>query len=158
ARLTRFARDRGIPVLATACAHAPDDPEMSQLGPHCLVGTLGQSRVEATAWPGSRVLGPSETFSGAGPSHLTVEDRAFDVFSRLAAERLVGLYDRDRPTLVVYGVARDYCVKAAVLGLLGCGCKVAVVVDAIRAIDRDGEAEALAEFTRRGALLTLTGV
>jgi nicotinamidase/pyrazinamidase len=158
ARLTRFARDHGIPVLATACAHAPDDPEMSQFGPHCLVGTPGQARAEATAWPGSYVLGPSETFSGEVPPHLTVEKRAFDVFSHPDADRLVRHYDRDRPTFVVYGVATDYCVKAAALGLLERGCKVAVVVDAIRAIDRDGEADTLAEFTRRGALLTLTEV
>jgi nicotinamidase/pyrazinamidase len=157
-RLTRFARDHGIPVLATACAHAPDDPEMSQFGPHCLVGTPGQSRVEATARPGGRVLGPSESFSGELPPHLTVEKRAFDVFSHPDADRLVALYNRGRPTFVVYGVATDYCVKAAALGLLERGCKVAVVVDAIRAIDRDGEADALAEFTRRGALLTLTEV
>jgi nicotinamidase/pyrazinamidase len=59
---------------------------------------------------------------------------------------------------VVYGVVTDYCVKAAVLGLLDRGHKVAVVVDAVRPIDPDAEAEVFAEFTRRGALLTLTEV
>jgi nicotinamidase/pyrazinamidase len=158
ARLTRFARERGIPVLATACAHTPDDPELGQFGPHCLAGTPGQARVEATAWPGGHVLGPDEMFSGGIPPHLTVGKRVFDAFSHPEADRLVALYNRAQPTFVVYGVATDYCVKAAALGLMERGCKVAVVVDAIRAIGRDAEAEVLAEFTRRGSLLTLTEV
>src|SRR5690242_14266786 len=28
ARLTRFAQEHAIPILATACAHLPDDPEL----------------------------------------------------------------------------------------------------------------------------------
>ena len=62
------------------------------------------------------------------------------------------------PTFVVYGVATDYCVKVAVLGLLTRGHRVAVVVDAIRAVDPASEADILTEFARRGALLTLTDV
>jgi nicotinamidase/pyrazinamidase len=158
ARLTGFAREHGIPVLATACAHEPGDPELSRFPPHCMVGTPGGARVEATTWPGGRVLGTSERFSGELPAHLTVQKREFDVFTHPEAGRLVELYAHGRPTFVVYGVATDYCVKAAVLGLLERGCKVAVVVDAVRAIDRDHEADVFAEFTRRGALLTLTEV
>ena len=160
AGLTEFARRQGIPILATACSHAPDDPEMDQFGPHCLAGSPGQERVAATAWEGGSVVGPSGefSFSETVPAHLTLQKREFDVFSHPEADRIITRYDRDRPTFVVYGVATDYCVKAAVLGLLDRGCKVAVVVDAVRAIDADGEAEVFAEFTRRGALLTITEV
>ena len=158
ARLTGFARRESVRVLATACSHTPDDPEMGQFGPHCLAGTPGEERVAATAWDGSRVVGPSGRYSGSIPAHLTLQKREFDVFSHPEADLIVALYKRDRPTFVVYGVATDYCVKAAVLGLLGRGCEVAVVVDAVRAIDADREADVLAEFTRGGALLTLTDV
>ena len=160
ARLTEFARSRGIPVIATACAHAPDDPEMATFGPHCLVGTVGQTRVSETACETSQVLGVADRFEPNGrlPSHLTVEKRAYDVFSHPEAARLFAHYNEDRPTFVVYGVATDYCVRAAVLGLLERGCKTAVVVDAVRAIDVAGEPETLAEFTRRGATLTLAEV
>ncbi|MBX6316059.1 MAG: isochorismatase family protein, partial [Isosphaeraceae bacterium] len=47
ARLTACARDRLIPVLATACAHRLDDPDPEPFPPHCLVGTPGQGRVWA---------------------------------------------------------------------------------------------------------------
>src|SRR3954469_22406631 len=61
ARLTEFARAHGIPVLATGCAHSLDDDELAQFPPHCMVGTPGQRRTEATAWPGSLVLEPDAT-------------------------------------------------------------------------------------------------
>ena len=151
ARLTEFARERGIPVLATACSHAPEDPEIEQFGPHCMAGTPGQSRVEATAWPGGEVIGTSGTLSGSIPPHLTIEKREFDVFSHPEADRLDRALHRERPTFVVYGVATDYCVAAAVLGLLDRGCKVAVVVDAVRAIDSASEAEVLTGSSGEGA-------
>jgi nicotinamidase/pyrazinamidase len=160
ARLTRFARDRGIPVLATACSHTPDDPELDHFPPHCMAGTPGQERVGATARPGGCLLGVAGKFEDDEdlPAHLTVEKREYDVFRHPEADRIAARYARDRPTFVVYGVATDYCVRAAALGLLERGHKVAVVVDAVRAIDRDREAEVFAELTRRGAVLTLTEV
>jgi nicotinamidase/pyrazinamidase len=160
ARLTEHARTRKIPVVATACSHTPDDPEFRRFPPHCVAGTPGQARVGATAWVGAggRVLGPSETFDGGLPPHLTVEKQELDVFSHPAADAVVARYNENRPTFVVYGVATDYCVRAAVLGLLQRGCRVAVVVDAVCAIDAGHEADVFEEFTRAGAVLTLTDV
>lgn len=163
ARLTEFARSHGIPVLATSCAHTEEDTEeIARFGRHCMVGTPGQGRIEATRWPGGEVLGPSGPFPlEAGtelPAHLTLEKRDYDVFTHPESDRVVAAYQRESPTFVVYGVATDFCVRAAVLGLLARGCKVTVVVDAIQAIDVEHEAEVLREFTEAGAELTLTEV
>jgi nicotinamidase/pyrazinamidase len=158
ARLTGFARARGIPVLATACAHTLEDDELRRFPPHCLIGTPGQARIAATDWPGGEVLTPDALHFGDLPHHLTIEKRAFDVFCHPDADRLIGLYRRVHPTFVVYGVATDYCVKAAVCGLLNRGSSVALVVDAVHAIDPSAEPALLTEFVRRGALLTLTNV
>jgi nicotinamidase/pyrazinamidase len=158
ARLTAFAREHGIPVLATACAHTLDQADPEPFPPHCLVGTHGQTRSDATAWPSSRILHPG----GSGPDevvpHLTIEKTTYDLFSHRDAERIVELYGQDRPTFVVYGVATDYCVRVAVHGLLTRAHRVAIVVDAIRAVDPSTEADLLTDFARRGALLTLTDV
>src|SRR5262249_27392448 len=35
ARLTAFARERGIPVIATACAHTPDEDDPEPFPLHC---------------------------------------------------------------------------------------------------------------------------
>jgi nicotinamidase/pyrazinamidase len=158
ARLTDFARRSGIPVLATACAHLPGDPELEEFGPHCMLGTPGQERVPATARSDSLVLTRGARHTGGLPAHLTLHKGQLDLFSHPEADRLVALYNTNHPTFVVYGVATDYCVRVNALGLLDRGCRVAVVVDAIRAIDPASEAEVLSELVRRGALLTLAEV
>jgi nicotinamidase/pyrazinamidase len=57
---------------------------------------------------------------------------------------------------VVYGVAADYCVKAAVLGLRSRGCRVEVVEDAIAPVDPKTGDLALAEMRAAGAELVDT--
>jgi len=158
ARLTRFATNHHIPVLATACAHVADDPELTRFRPHCMAGTWGQQRVWATSCPYSVVLSANERFNGDLPPHLTLQKRELDVFSRPDADRVVARYNRDRPTFVVYGVATDYCVLVNVQGFLKRQCRVAIVIDAVRAFDPSAEAGILTDFACRGALLTVTEV
>ena len=47
-RLISFARAQGIPVISSADAHAPDDPEFAIWPPHCVAGTPGQRRIPET--------------------------------------------------------------------------------------------------------------
>ena len=157
-RLTQFARNHQIPVLATACAHSPDDPELGIFPPHCMAGSEGQKRVAETEFRDSVILDLNERLSGDIPRHLTLLKRELDVFSRLDAGELIASYDRTRPTFVVYGVATDYCVRKAVEGLQSRACRVAVVADAVRAIDQTVEALVLTEFARNGGLLSVTDV
>jgi nicotinamidase/pyrazinamidase len=157
-RLTDFAIDHKIPILATACSHHPDDPELTVFPAHCIAHTPGQARVPATARPFSVILDVEERLSGELPPHLTLQKRELNVFSRSDTEELVARYNRDSPTWVVYGVATDYCVREAVDELMQRHFKVAIVVDAIHAIDRSAEASLLSKFARGGALMTLTEV
>jgi nicotinamidase/pyrazinamidase len=157
ARLTRFAVDHHIPVLATACAHTPDDAEFARFPLHCLIGTRGQERIAETACD-TVVLDLGERLTRSIPPHLTLLKRELDVFSRKDTDPLIARYNLSHPTFVVYGVATDYCVRAAATGLLARHCRVAIVVDAIRGIDADAEGDVLTELARQGALLTLTDV
>ncbi len=155
ARLTDHARRQGIPILATACAHTLDEDDPEPFPPHCLVGTHGQKRVDETAWPGGVVVGVGGRLGeGELPAHLTLEKARYDLFSHPEAAAIVGRLGDVGATFVVYGVATDYCVKAAVIGLRALGHRVAVVVDAIRAVDPAAEPGVLGEFVARGVVLT----
>jgi len=158
ARLTRHAIDRKIPVIATACAHKLDDPDPEPFPPHCLIGTPGRGRIEATAIGESVVVPREGGFGGTRPAHLTIEKQHYDVFTNPDADRIFATYRTDDPTFVLYGVATDYCVKACANGLLDRGARVALVVDATRAVDPAEEAGVLTELVRRGALMVLTEV
>jgi nicotinamidase/pyrazinamidase len=158
-RLTEHARSRGIPIIATACAHTLDELDPEPFPPHCLVGSQGQTRVDATAWPGSWIVPVEQppAFEGI-PPHVTLEKNRYDLFSHPYADTLFARYAEHDPTFVVYGVATDYCVKAAVLGLRERGYRTDVVVDAIRPVRVEDEPQLLTEFVRHGAVLTLTAV
>jgi nicotinamidase/pyrazinamidase len=158
ARLTTFARENQIRILATACSHTPDDPELTRFGPHCMAGTRGQERIEATQCADSIVLDVEERLTGDLPPYLTLFKRELDVFSRADADELIAAYvfgQRD-PRFVVYGVATDYCVLAAVRGLLARGRQVTIVADAVRAIDPAAEERIFQELGLQGVLFTVT--
>jgi hypothetical protein len=123
-----------------------------------MAGSEGQRRIRATERPDSVVLAVGDRLDGPLPPHLTLNKQEFDVFSRPDAGALIARYDQPKPTFVVFGVATDYCVRAAVEGLLARGCRLAVVVDAIRAIDPDAEAALLTDWALRGTLLIMTDV
>jgi nicotinamidase/pyrazinamidase len=158
ARLTGFARDHRIPVIASACAHTPNDPELSRFPPHCMIGTPGQERIPATQVCETLGLSAADRLPELLPRHVTLLKDEFDMFTNTHADTIVRLYAACQPVFVVYGVATDYCVDAAVRGLLERGCRVALVVDAIRAISPSAEEQILSGFARRGALLTMTEV
>ena len=66
-RLTRTAASRRIPVLATACCHTPEDPELRLFPPHCMAGTEGQRRIPATERADSVVLAVGDRLRWSHP-------------------------------------------------------------------------------------------
>lgn len=139
ARLNQFAAGHGIPLISTADAHSEDDPEFQQWPPHCVAGTTGQ-------------LKPAETLVAGADAQIIVEKQKLDVFSNPDFPALLDSLAADR--YVVYGVATDYCVRCAISGLLATGKPVALVTDAIAAVNPQDGAKAIEEFTARGGTLT----
>ena len=85
---------------------------------------------------------------------IIVESQTFDIFESINTDGIANKLDACN--YVVFGVATDYCVKAAVLGLLQRGYNVCLVTDATKAITKEGEEKSLNEMKDAGAVFITT--
>jgi nicotinamidase/pyrazinamidase len=157
AKLMLWARDHRIPIISSADAHAPDDPEFAQWPPHCVVGTPGQRRIAETFFPDAVVV---EDRPGAFQApkewvgQLIVEKSVYDVSTNVNFDAI--LASLGQPRFVVFGVATEYCVLADVLALRKRNLPVALVQDAIKPITEEGGRKAMAEMVTEGVQLVTT--
>ena len=152
ARLNRYAAAHGIPVVSTVDAHTENDPEFQVWPHHCVAGTLGQRKAEATLLE-RRVVIPNRPIDLAidGAQQIIIEKQDIDAFTVPNLERVIERIDADR--YVVYGVVTEVCVLHAARGLLKTGKPVTVVTDAIQMLDPQHSDEALAEIRAAGGEL-----
>ena len=153
ARLNRHAAANGIFVISTTDAHTEDDPEFRQWPPHCVAGTMGQWKPQATLLE-RRVSIPSARaeFALDGAQQALLEKQVLDCFGNQNLPELLDRLSADR--YVVYGVVTEVCVQYAALGLLRTGKPVELVMDAIMHLDPAARDAMLSEFTSRGGVLT----
>jgi nicotinamidase/pyrazinamidase len=175
--LTRFAVARGIPIVGSVDSHAWDAWEFASndrpapqgakpnFPDHCVKGTAGWLKVEGTLPPRFRFLpnvsdAPfaavvAELASGATQG-VYFEKEVYSLFANPLAERFLSALVAARggaPEMVVYGVATDYCVKAAALGLVERGYRTTLLTDAIAGITPEGTREALETLRARGVTM-----
>jgi len=147
ARLMAYARQRNIPVLSSADAHAPDDPEFTIWPPHCVTGTPGQRRIRETSLPGALTLtmdsGPFLP-PATWPPQIILEKNVYETFANPNFDAVLEALGPRR--YVVFGVATEFCVRADVLALRQRNKPVELVVDAIQAITEEGGRKALEEM------------
>jgi nicotinamidase/pyrazinamidase len=183
--LTRYAVDHQIPILGSVDSHAWDawefassatpapSGEKPNFPDHCVKGTSGWLKLEGTLPSRFRFL-PNvpdapidsvvyEVASGATQA-VYFEKEVYSLFANPLAERfLKALFATfpEPPELFVYGVATDYCVKAAAIGLRQCGYATTLITDAVAGITREGTEAALREMADAGVGMmssaTLTG-
>lgn len=150
-KLMSFARQRGIPVISSADAHAPDDPEFKIWPPHCVMGTPGQARIPETQFPEAVVV-PSRPGAFTPPARWAgqtiVEKPTYDTSNNPNFDAILSSLGPRR--CVVFGVATEYCVRADALALRRRGLAVDLVVDAIQAITEEGGRKALEELKAAG--------
>ena len=153
AALTRYAAAHGIPVISTADAHAENDPEFRSWPAHCVKGTLGQRKPEATLLE-RRVVIPADAARPAPglAQQVILEKRTLDCFDSPHLLPLLEQFAADR--YVVYGFVTEYCVRYAALGLLKTGRRVELATDAIQCLRQQDADRTLAEFTAAGGILT----
>ncbi len=123
--------------------------------PHCLKGTDGWTRMFASDRDRIQFV-PADAaqvsfFDWADTVFL--EKEVYSLFANPFAKNVLTWAEQKQntQTAVVYGVATDYCVKAAVLGLTGFGWDVIVADDAIRGVKPEGHYEAMKEMYDAGA-------
>jgi len=157
--LTNYALENGVKIIASADAHPADDTEFELFPPHCVQGMTGQKKIEETSVVNTRVVKNTPTHVSpdnllAQTDQILLEKQTYDVFTNPNAINLVEAAGADEH--IVYGVATDYCVKAAALGLLAQGYRVIVVEDAIAAVTEETGKKALALMKEKGATFKRT--
>ncbi|MGD2062807.1 MAG: nicotinamidase [Nitrospirota bacterium] len=144
---------RGLPIFASRDWHPADHVSFAAQGgpwpPHCVAGT------EGAEFPASLRL-PAE--AEVIPKATQVDSDAYSAFqgTGLAEE----LHSREIVRLFVGGLATDYCVRATAEDAISAGFGVALLSDAVRAVNvrpHDGE-EALRAMEEEGAILVDNGV
>ena len=160
-QLLHAASQHHITTVSSRCAHRENDPEFAVFPPHCIEGTHGAERVFADL----PALPRREIPVGATPEpqtklepakHYTVKKQVYDLFSNpwLESLRRHGAFDEE--TCVIFGVATDYCVRAAALGLASTGARVLLVEDAVRGVDKETTARTIEEMRAAGVEFTTT--
>ncbi len=176
--LTRYAVEHRIPILGSVDSHAWDAWEFAtskaaapsgakpNFPDHCVKGTAGWLKLEGTLPPRFRFLANvpdcpmdsvvDEVAKGATQG-VYFEKEVYSLFANPLAERfLKALFATfaEPPELFVYGVATDYCVKAAALGLRERGYATTLITDAVAGITKEGSEAALREMAAAGVRMT----
>lgn len=165
AALTDWAHRSGIRIVATADDHdvghaeITDHPDwQTTFPPHCMRGTDGQKKVSATALRDPLVLQPVPLDPAdvvravqAHRGDILLNKPGTDVF-RWNPNAATVLASLAPDCVIVYGVATDFCVRAAVAGLarLHPQGSLVIVVDAIRGINEAASAALMLEWRAAG--------
>jgi nicotinamidase/pyrazinamidase len=162
-RLTDAARRSRVFLVSDACLHTPDDPEFQRFPPHCVRGTPGAAIVAETLAEKYFVIpnrpGAELPADLSKVQQVILEKQTLDVFdnpnTQKVIERLKAFTDPSAE-FAVFGVATEFCVRLAAKGLLERGRRVALVSDAIEALDPAAGRKALDELKALGAKMITT--
>lgn len=163
-RLTDYAHEHGIRIVASADDHVDGHRELSDtpdfretFPPHCMHGTEGQAKIRETSLANPLVVDPRAQGAGAlrdkvraHQGDVLITKEWFDVFTNPNTEAVV---DALRPrTIVLYGVATDVCNKYALEGLIERYPEVRLfaVQDAMKAIDPAMQEHLLKQWGEEG--------
>lgn len=179
-RVVAAARSRCAPILGSVDSHAFDAWEFASSGrkgpageapgfpDHCVKGTWGWLKIAGTLPARFRFVpnvGGVDAEKIAGElargdvDAVYFEKEVYSLFANPNADAVLRALAHEKGEsldAVVFGVATDYCVKAAALGLRERGIGTTVLTDAVRGITPDGTEQAIVEMVRVGAVMRTT--
>ncbi|MHA1303431.1 MAG: cysteine hydrolase family protein [Candidatus Heimdallarchaeaceae archaeon] len=149
-KLTQYARMSGIRILGSVDYHILSDDEIVEdkekadyektFPPHCLKGDPGSEKIMETR-SDTAIFVDYIPYNTARINEIVDSDapiyfrkREFDVFSN---PNVLQILNKINPSkIVIYGVAADICVKAAIDGLAMRGnAELYLVIDAIEGVN-----------------------
>lgn len=149
AKLNREAVAGGGKVISTTCAHEEDDAEFKDWPPHCVLGTVGQTKPCSLLLEKRCVVAKQASELAIGDAdQIILEKGVLDLFSNPNTEALIRALAPEE--CVVYGVVTEYCVKACAMGLVERGYRVSVIREAVQALSQTDAAAFFREFEARG--------
>ncbi len=156
-KLFSYAKEFKIKILSSVDMHTVDDPEFKFFPAHCVKNTPGSQKIEPSTCKDNFVIENVKqdiTESMLNHEQIIIEKQSHGLFDNNNSGKVI--VELDASDYIVFGVATDYCVKEAVLGLLKRGYKVTLVTDAIKATTQEGEKYALKEMEDAGVFFTNT--
>lgn len=167
AKLIDLADKKDAIMMASVDEHPEVDPEFDIFPPHCVNGTDGQKMIEEATY-----MEEYQRFianSGSLPDNLPVnaqiifEKQTYDVWKPREEggnpNLKHALANFGVKSVIVFGVATNICVEAAVNGFIDNEIKVFLVEDAIKGINIDeenNEEKAIERMVDKGAVLVET--
>lgn len=168
--LNNDAIAKGMVLLGSVDTHDFMSPEFVANGgpfpPHCVKGTPDWTKVEGTlperfviippmGLTDSKVNELRDVLKKQGDTAIAIyfEKDRYSLFDNPVAElEINGLVEKGHDEFQVYGVALDYCVKAAALGIKTRHpeAKVSVIIDATVPVTAAGGEEAREILTKAG--------
>jgi nicotinamidase/pyrazinamidase len=169
--LADWAHRTGIRIVATADDHDVGHAEITDhpdwkttFPPHCMRGTPGQRKIDATTLRNPLVIQPVPLDATAvrrsvldHDGDILLNKPGTDVFRwNPNAATVLDALAPDR--IIVYGVATDFCTRAAVEGLarLRPQATLVIVRDAIRGINEANSTACISDWAARGYTLRTT--
>jgi len=169
-RLTDYAHQNGIRIVASADDHVPGHKELSDtpnwkdtFPPHCMRGTPGQKKIPETGLLNPLVIEPEMrdpvelgNTLRAHRGDLLFHKHWFDVFTNANVVPALTVLQPD--DIVLYGVALDVCDRYAIEGLLAhrLHTRLFAVTDAMKPIDAGAAEHLLKEWGEEGVRLVKT--
>ncbi|MBI2652367.1 isochorismatase family protein [Candidatus Woesearchaeota archaeon] len=159
-KITGFAKKNKISAIASGDSHKMSDWEIvsKTFPPHCIGGTKGQKKIPETRLPNTKII-PNKELSSNQLKKLVEKCHSFWIFKQeynAFSNPNLKLILKDAKRAYVYGVATDYCVKAAVLGLRKMRIATYVIKDAIKPVFKKNEKKDLSLFKKKGAKFLTT--
>ncbi|MFQ6040341.1 MAG: cysteine hydrolase family protein [Candidatus Poribacteria bacterium] len=168
-KLTQYARTHSIPIIGSVDEHTEENAEISvepdfqdTFPPHCMKGTLGQEKIEATKprnplWIESRKYDETELerLVKEHDGEIIFTKQKFDVFSNPNVDTVLNIIKPEQ--IVVYGVALDVCNAYAIEGFLKRRrYKLSLVKDATKPINQERGRELIEKWKSEGVQILTT--